>query len=233
MGLAAGLATLAGTVVTLRFGRMGPGTLSFLLGLATGIMAAVILSDLLPSAYQNSNSNTVLAGFWGGTGFTYTLDLILNCLLPASLHSNNYLKMGYLIVAGIAVHDLPEGLAIAAAFAAGEKLGPLLALAIGLHNIPEGMIAAAPLRFGGLKTRQVTVLSALISLITPLGAFLGLVLIEVSSNSVGFLLAFAAGAMSYIVLAELIPESLRQNRLAAGAGIIAGIISIPIIHLLF
>lgn len=233
MGLAAGLATLAGTVATLRFGRMRPATLSFLLGLATGIMAAIILSDLLPSAYQNSSPKTALAGFWGGTGFTYALDLILNYLLPASLHSNNYLKMGYLIVAGIAVHDLPEGLAIAAAFATGEKVGPLLVLAIGLHNIPEGMIAAAPLRFGGLKTRQVTVLSALISLITPLGTFLGLVLIEASRNSIGFLLAFAAGAMGYIVLAELVPESLRQNRLMAGVGITAGIISIFIIHLLF
>lgn len=232
MALAAGLGTLAGTTATMRFGRLHPSNLSFLLGLATGIMTTVILCDLLPSAHQHSNFKTVLTGFWGGVGLMYTLDLVLNNFLSSASYNNNYLKMGYLIIAGIAIHDLPEGLAIAAAFATGEKLGPLLVLAIGLHNIPEGMAAAAPLRFGGMEIKQVTVLSILTSLVTPVGTFLGLVLIEASSNFTGFLLAFAAGAMGYIMPVELIPESLRHNRFTAGSGILTGLISILIVHLL-
>jgi ZIP family zinc transporter len=233
MGLAAGLGTLAGTMITIRFGRMRPSTLSFLPGLAAGIMTAVILCDLLPSAYQHSNFKTALTGFWGGAGLMYALDMLLNNFHYFSSYSNKYLKIGYLIAAGIAIHDLPEGLAIAAAFETSEKLGSLLVLAIGLHNIPEGMAAAVPLRFGGLEAKQVAVLSALISLITPLGVILGLVIISISDNLIGFILAFAAGAMGYIVPVELIPESMRQNRFAAGTGILAGFVSILALHSLF
>jgi len=233
MGLVAGLGTLAGAMATMRFGRMRPGALSFLFGLTTGIMTAVILSDLLPSACRYSSIKTVLTGFGGGAGLMYAIDLVLNNFPYSSPHSNKYLKIGCLIAAGIAVHDLPEGLAIAAAFETSEKLGSLLVLAIGLHNIPEGMAAAVPLRFGGLEVKQVVVLSALISLMTPLGVALGLVIISISDNFIGFILAFAAGAMGYIVPVELIPESMRQNRLAAGTGILAGLVSILALHSLF
>jgi len=233
MGLLAGLGTLAGTMTAMSFGRIRPGALSFLLGLTAGIMTAVILCDLLPSACRYSDIKAVLTGLGGGAGLMYALDLALNNFPFSSPYSSKYLKIGCLIAAGIAAHDLPEGLAIAAAFAAGEKTGFLLVLAIGLHNIPEGMAAAVPLRFGGLGVMQVVVLSALISLITPLGVILGLVLTGTFDSLTGFLLAFSAGAMGYIVPAELIPESMRQNRFAAGMGILAGFASIPALHSLF
>ncbi len=62
--------------------------------------------------------------------------------------------MGYLIAIGIALHDLPEGIAIAVGYAAQENLGLIIALAIGLHNIPEGMATAAPLLMGGLTPQK-------------------------------------------------------------------------------
>ena len=78
-----------------------------------------------------------------------------------------------------------------------------MVIAIGLHNIPEGMATAAPLRYGGCSGARVLAINMLISLVTPLGTFIGLVLVEASRTFIGLLLAFAAGAMTYIVLGEL------------------------------
>ena len=88
-----------------------------------------------------------LKGFLGGTLLMAALDLLLNLLSPAARPGRDYLKMGYLIALGIALHDLPEGFAIAAGFAAAEKLAHF-----GHRHRPpqytEGMATAAPLRYG-------------------------------------------------------------------------------------
>lgn len=225
LGLAAGLGTCLGALLVTTCGRLRPGTLSLFLGLAAGIMMAVIVFDLLPASLRYGSPQSALTGMLGGIGLMAALDLGLNLFSPA-LAGRDYLKMGYLIAIGIALHDFPEGLAVAAGFAAAEKLGPLLVLAIGLHNIPEGMACSAPLRYGGLSAGRVMAINALISLVTPLGTFAGLILVGMSEAFIGFLLAFAAGAMSYIVLWELAPESRRNSRLMAYLGMLAGILLI-------
>lgn len=226
LGLVAGLGTCLGALLVNTCGRLRPGTLSLLLGLAAGIMTAVIVFDLLPSSLRYGSPQAALTGFLGGIGLMAALDLGLNLLSPSTFKGRNYLKMGYLIATGIALHDFPEGLAIAAGFAATEKLGPMLVLAIGLHNIPEGMACAAPMKYGGLSARRVLAINALISLVTPLGTFIGLMLLETSRAFVGLLLAFAAGAMTYIVLGELAPEARRNNRCLAYLGMLTGMLLI-------
>lgn len=225
LGLAAGLGTCLGALLVTVCGRMRPGTLSLLLGLAAGIMMAVIVFDLLPASLKYGHLPATLAGMLGGIGLMAVLDLGLNSS-AAGPSGRDYLKMGYLIAIGIALHDFPEGLAIAAGFAAAEKLGPLLVLAIGLHNIPEGMACSAPLRYGGLSAWRVMGLTALISLVTPLGTYTGLVLVGISKAFIGLLLAFAAGAMTYIVICELAPESRRNSRLMAHLGMLTGMLII-------
>lgn len=229
MGLIAGLGTCLGALLVTLCGRMRPGTLSLLLGLAAGIMTAVIVFDLLPSSLRYGSPQAAVTGFLGGIGLMAALDLGLNMLSPSTFKGRDYLKMGYLIATGIALHDFPEGLAIAAGFAAAEKLGPLLVLAIGLHNIPEGMATAAPLRYGGLSAGRVLAINALISLVTPLGTFVGLMLVGTSRAFIGLLLAFAAGAMTYIVLSELAPESRRNNRRLAHLGMLTGMLLILVL----
>jgi len=224
-GLLAGLGTCLGALVVIAFGRMRPRTLSLSLGLASGIMMGVIIFDLLPSSLRHGNPKATLAGFCVGLILMAILDLGLNILTPATTTTKirHYRRMGYLIATGIALHDFPEGLAIAAGFATVGKLGPLLVLAIGLHNIPEGMAMAAPLRQGGLSAGRVLLINILISLITPLGTFFGLALVEKSSTFICLLLAQAAGAMAYITLGELVPESRRNNKPLAYLGMLAGL----------
>lgn len=226
MGLVAGLGTCLGALLVTCCGHLRPRTLSLLLGFASGVMAAVIVFDLLPSSLNYGSFIFTLAGFLGGVGLMFIMDLLLNILYPANLKGKGYLKMGYLIAAGIALHDLPEGLAIAAGFAAAEKLGPILVFAIGVHNIPEGMVCAAPLRVGGFSAARVLLVNALISLVTPLGVFIGLLLVKTSYFFISLLLSFAAGAMTYIVLRELAPESRRNSRFLAYLGMSCGLLLI-------
>lgn len=230
LGLIAGLGTCLGALIIVVFGRLGSASISLLLGFASGIMTAVIVFDLLPSSLHYGSLTTTVTGFAGGIMLMAFLDLGLNILAPSFFRGRGYLKMGYLIAAGIALHDLPEGFAIAAGFAAAEKLGPILALAIGLHNIPEGMATAAPLRYGGMGAARVLSLNAIISLVTPLGTFIGLELVETSYTFIGLLLAFAAGAMTYIVFGELAPESRRSNKPRAYTGMLLGLILILILN---
>lgn len=230
-GLIAGLGTCLGALLVISFGRLGTGVASLLLGLAAGIMAAVVVFDLLPSSLQYGSLFSCLAGFLAGAVIMGGTDWFLNRLHPAGRHSRGFLRMGYMIALGIAMHDLPEGFAIAAGFAAADKLGPVLVLAIGLHNIPEGMATAAPLRLGGMRAERVFLLNAAISLITPAGTLLGILLIETSRAFIGLMLAFAAGAMTYIIQGGLIPESFRQSRSLAFLGMLTGAGIIVVLNL--
>ncbi len=225
-GLLAGLGTCLGALIVITCNRLRPGTFSLLMGFASGVMAAVIIFDLLPSSLRYGTTLAAFTGLVGGAGILATLDLGIKILSPGTVTGNGYLRVGCLIAIGIALHDFPEGLAIAAGFAAAGKLGLLLALAIGIHNIPEGMAVSAPLRAGGLSITRVLAISLLISLVTPAGVFAGLILMENHHVPIGALMAFAAGAMTYIVLGALAPVSYRNNGRLACLGAVAGILLI-------
>jgi len=231
--LAAGLGTCMGAASVLLFGRIGGRTLSTLLGFASGIMGAVIFMDLLPASYRHGGAAVCLAGFAGGFILVKLLDHALHIFMPGYNLHHHYLRMGYLIALGIALHDLPEGVAIAAGYSASPVLGPALALAIGLHNIPEGMATAAPLLAGGMSGTRVVGVNALVSLVTPLGTLLGLFILNVSPGFNALLLALAAGAMTYIVTGKLVPASLGSHFVPALLGMAAGVVIILRLELLF
>jgi ZIP family zinc transporter len=134
----------------------------------------------------------------------------------------SYKRMGYLMATGIAMHDLPEGIAIAGAYAAGGALGPLLALSIALHNIPEGIATATPLYMGGVRGRRVLLVNAIVSVFTPLGTLLGLFLIRLSPEHLSFMLALAGGAMTYLLKDELIPAAQQQSPFWSWIGLACG-----------
>lgn len=235
--LLAGFATLLGSLIVLGLGRPNDRLLAFFLGFAGGVMSAVIALDLIPSALQYGSLLTTALGFFAGLLFMLGLDIIIS-LLPKSKYPGrlntkaHYLKMGYLIAAGIALHDLPEGIAIAVGYSAKESLGLLIALSIGLHNIPEGMATAAPLTMGGMSKWKVILTCLLISFFTPLGAYLGICLIFISKNFVCLLLSLAGGAMAFIVRNELMPEAYQKNINSSVLGFILGIMLILVLGII-
>jgi ZIP family zinc transporter len=240
----AGLATVLGAGIILVAGRPGEKLLAFLLGFAAGVMTAVIVFDLIPSALVYGNVIAVSLGFLFGLFFMLILDIFISFF--SSLKAANkrksgittgnmagssnktgdqarFLKMGYLIAIGIALHDLPEGIAIAAGYAAKDSLGLIIALAIGMHNIPEGMATAAPLVMGGISRVWIILTCLLISVFTPVGAVMGIIFVSLSSHFIALLLALAGGAMAFIVKNELIPEAYRRHPNYARLGIAIGI----------
>lgn len=230
----AGLATLLGALIVVSLGEPSERILAAFLGFAGGIMTAVVVLDLIPSALDYGNIFIASLGFFLGIFFMFTLDLLIS-FFPG-LHQNEtkgrkaqLLKMGYLIAAGIALHDLPEGIAIAVGYSAKESLGFLIALSIGLHNIPEGMATAAPLTMSGVSNKRVIYTALAISFFTPIGAFLGLVIITISPNLISLLLSLAGGAMAFIVKSELIPESYQRHPNYSRLGFFFGVILIVLL----
>jgi len=221
LSLIAGLGTVAGAAILIFFGRLEPKTFAFLLGTAAGVMTAVVLFDLIPASLEYGRTPAALEGFAAGVLLLGLTGALLNLLERGRTQSIVFMRTGYLIATGITLHDLPEGLAIAAGFAA-SSIGPFLALAIGLHNVPEGLAIAAPLRYGGVENIRIIALCVLISLVTPLGTLLGQTAISAHGALIGPLLALAAGAMSYIVAAELWPRSRQLGAKSACLGLTAG-----------
>lgn len=211
----AGLATCLGALLVMMLGKPQEKTLSALFGLAAGIMLAVVILDLLPSSLEQGTFRQTAMGFSIGVIIMLVLDLVLSQIFsPQTRQANQqayFLKMGYLVAMGIALHDLPEGIAIAAGYSAQQHLGLIIALAIGLHNIPEGMATATPLIIGGVQPLNILLLNIVVSFFTPVGAFIGLALVKASPGQIALLLAIAAGAMTFIVKNELLPESRRRH----------------------
>jgi ZIP family zinc transporter len=231
----AGTATLAGSGAVMVGGRPSQRSLALFLGAAAGIMTGVVVFDLLPSAYSYGSLTGTVAGFSLGVLMLLVLDNLFRAIMGrfgTVRYNNVYFRMGVMIAVGIALHDFPEGIAIAAGYSAETDLGLLIAIAITLHNIPEGMACTVPLWLGGLRRRHIVMMMAFVSLITPVGTLAGYWLFSISPGLLSLLLAFAAGAMAYIVLVELIPQGLRCGKAAAAAGAAAGLGLIQILSMI-
>lgn len=234
--LLAGLATGVGALLALLFGKPSAKVLSVMLGFASGIMLAISAFDLMPEAVELSSTSYTVFGFLLGALLMYALDRAIPHMHlgsgevegPESLGADNenleMLKLGYFIFFGIALHNIPEGLALGAGFVSNYGLGIAIAVSLALHNVPEGMATAVPLLRGGMGKLKVLGLTTLAGLMTPVGTLLGAVLFNVSELFIGLALAFAAGAMVYIVSDELIPQSHKYHSHWANFGLLIGFI---------
>lgn len=189
--------------------------LDSMLGFTAGVMLAATAFSLLVPALDRGTVGETVAGLALGAALMAVLDAVVphaharfseHHELPAEQRSAR--ERGTLLVSALTIHNLPEGLAVGIAFAAGGvELGAPIALAIGLQNIPEGFAAAAPLVGGGTSPRSAARIAALTGAVEPPAAFLALVSFNLVEPLLPFGLAFAGGAMLYVIVDELIPES--------------------------
>lgn len=224
--------TTIGGIIGVKFKKPSKKFLSFILSFASGLMLAIVCFDLLPEAFNLTNLPTVFLGILLGIIMMIICDLLVDKKFNNSnkfkQNKNDLLKTGIIVSIGLALHNFPEGLAIGSGFGASIKLGLSLAIAICLHDIPEGISMAVPMKNGGIKKGKVIFYVVLSGITTGIGAFFGAIIGEISQSVIAMCLAFAAGAMIYIVSGELTPEanSLYKGRMSAIGSILGLLIGI-------
>lgn len=209
----AGLATGVGGLGLLVLRRPSDRLLDTLLGFTAGIMLAATAFSLLVPALELGTIAEVLAGLLAGAALLAVMDVALPHVHarftetgePATLAARTRATM---LLSALTLHNVPEGLAVGVAFAAGgAELGIPVAVAIGVQNIPEGFAAAAPLLAAGAPRGRAVGFAALSGAVEPPAALAAVGAAQVTAALLPFGLGFAAGAMLYVIVDELIPES--------------------------
>ena len=199
--------TTIGGIIGVKFKNPSNKFLSFILSIASGLMTSIVCFDLLPEAFKLAKLSIIFTGIIMGIITMILCEYFVDKKLKNRYSKNDLLKTGIIVSIGLALHNLPEGLAIGSGFGASFKLGLSLAFAICLHDIPEGISMAIPMKNGGIKASKVIYYVVLSGITTGIGAFIGGIVGKISKNIIALCLAFAGGAMIYIVSGELIPQA--------------------------
>lgn len=221
------ITTVAGVALALRIGEDRKGIAAGI-GFATGIMLSISLFELLPEATGEAGLWPTLATAGLGALVLFGLHLAIphiHLVKEENGIGSGTLKSAYLVVFGLILHDFPEGFAMAHSYIASPSLGILVAVAIALHNLPEEFAMAVPAVLTK-RTRFLYASAALSSLAEPAGAILGLLAVNLVPALNPMFMAFAAGAMIFVSLHELVPMARKYGNLplfAAGMGV-SGII---------
>ncbi|SHH00172.1 zinc transporter, ZIP family [Thermosyntropha lipolytica DSM 11003] len=200
----AGACTALGAVLLFIKKNWSNRSLAVFLGLASGVMVGVVVFDLIPSFLFFPGW---VKGVYGILAGLFLLFLLEHFLLRNLMPKQTLVGLGYLIMLGIAMHDFPEGMAIALGHEMKARTGLVIALAIGIHNIPEGMAIAAPLIMAGLSRIKILIQALLVGIITPLGTIIGRATVLLLPGILPFLLGLASGIMLYLVIYQLWPQA--------------------------
>lgn len=223
--------TALGASLVFFFKSINPGVLKGMLGFAAGIMIAASFWSLLAPGISMAEELgqvawlTASIGFLMGGAFLYLVDKLLPHLhMGLDTTKSEGLKTSWqrsiLLVLAITMHNIPEGLAVGVAFGAvasgnieGASLAGAITLAIGigLQNFPEGAAVSIPLRREGLSRRKAFLYGQASGIVEPIAGVIGALTVITIRPILPYALAFAAGAMIYVVIEELIPEAQRET----------------------
>lgn len=222
--------TALGASMVFFFKKINPKVLNSMLGFAAGVMIAASFWSLLAPAIEMTETQgktpwvPAVVGFLLGGAFLLAIDNILPHLhlgrkMDKAEGIKTTWKRSVLLVLAITLHNIPEGLAVGVAFGvlannpdAGALAGAVaLALGIGLQNFPEGAAVSIPLRREGLSRLKAFNYGQLSGIVEPIAAVAGAYLVLSMQSLLPYALSFAAGAMIFVVVEELIPESQTGN----------------------
>jgi ZIP family zinc transporter len=233
--LVASLATGLGALAIFLRARWGPRSQAILLAGAGGVMLGATVFSLLLPALERA---TAMTGSRIGGSAIATGGLLLGALAIHALHqavphehfvkgpegsARFHLGRHWLFVLAITLHNLPEGMSVGVGYGESEATGLAIMLGIGAQNVPEGLAVAAALVDGGASRRRGFVVALLSGLVEPIGGLVGAATAAASISLLPWVLAFAAGAMFFVVSGEIIPETHRQGtERAATFSLVAG-----------
>ncbi len=245
--------TAAGAAFVFSAKNVSRRTLDLMLGFASGVMIAASFWSLLAPAIEMSRGASLpswfpaAAGFLAGGIFLRGLDAVLPHLHMGFRNDEaEGLKTSWrrttLLVTAVTLHNVPEGLAVGVAFGAlgaglpSTSFGAAAALAfgIGIQNFPEGMAVSLPLRAEGLSRPKSFWIGQASAVVEPIAAVAGAALVIAARPILPYALAFAAGAMIFVVIEELVPEAERGgNADLATMGAMAGFALMMVLDVAF
>ncbi len=237
--------TAAGAALVFATKNVPRKLLDSMLGFAAGVMIAASFWSLLAPAIELSEAGSLplwvppVIGFLAGGVFLRLLDRVLPHLHPGMKMSeaegiHTSWRRSVLLVSAITLHNIPEGLAVGVTFGAvglgitegvpGASLGAAVALAvgIGLQNFPEGTAVAMPLRREGMSRGRSFFYGQLSAVVEPVAAVAGAAAVVLARPILPYALAFAAGAMIFVVAEELVPEAKRGSPDIAAMSLMVG-----------
>lgn len=219
--------TSIGSMVVFLFKKINKNIMDAMLGLAAGVMIAASFFSLLSPAITMAEELKLIPwlvaaiGILLGGVLLFVGDKVFDILeKKKNLTKSSSFKRCLMLIVSITLHNIPEGLAVGVAFGSlyygidGATLSSayMLALGIGLQNFPEGMAVSLPLRREGLSRKKAFFYGQLSGIVEPISGVIGAILVIKVRFLLPYLLAFAAGAMIYVVVEELIPESQTNKR---------------------
>ena len=251
-GMVAAFATALGTVPVMFSQRMSERTQDTFLGFGAGVMLAACAFSLIIPGMAAVREH----GIWGGSEVAATgivgsaillgaaAMLLMDRLLPhehfvkgregMDLDMARKLQRTWLFVFAIALHNLPEGLAIGAGYASDGAAGNLLATGIAIQDVPEGLVVAVALLAAGYSRKTAVILAMLTGLVEPIGAVIGAMVVGASLEVLPWGLGFAAGAMLFVISHEIIPESHRKgHETFATGGLMLGFVMMMVMDTAF
>lgn len=231
--MAAGLATGIGSIPIFFTRNISRRLLDALLGVAAGVMLAATSFSLIVPAIEKGGGGVpgatiTLVGILCGGFFIDFVDkffpdtnLLVNAMNGNESYQNGFLKSRlinlnmspkmrkvWLFIIAITIHNFPEGLAVGVGFGDGDIAnGVSLAIGIGLQNLPEGLAVALPLIREKYTAGKAFLVALATGLVEPIGGLLGAGLVQISRPILPFAMAFAAGAMIFVISHEIIPET--------------------------
>jgi ZIP family zinc transporter len=250
---------LGGLISAILLKKPSDKMICWLLSFAAGVMVSIVCFGLVPEVYELKDIKffdikistivVIIIGLIIGIVTIMCLNRLIDRITEAKgdalkihhTHEELYhesriinnptrmLRSGMLMLFAIALHNVPEGMAIGAGSSLNFQLGALLAFMIAIHNIPEGMAIAAPLLAGGINKWKVIFFTALAGSTTLIGGIIGILIGGISDFAIAISLSAAGGAMLYIVFGEIMPQSLimtkdRKASIVTLFGIIVGLI---------
>ena len=212
--------TSLGAAVVFLFKKVNKNTMDAMLGLSAGVMLAATFWSLLSPAIEMAENLKLISwlivslGVLSGGLLLFCGDKIFDKLTKKKTNSHS-IKRSLMLIFSITLHNIPEGMAIGVAFGSvfynleGATLAAavMLAIGIGIQNFPEGSAVSLPLRREGMSPQKAFFFGMLSGIVEPISAVVGAILVIKVQVLLPILLSFAGGAMIYVVVQELIPES--------------------------
>lgn len=212
--------TSLGAAVVFLFKKVNKNTMDAMLGLSAGVMLAATFWSLLSPALEMAENLKLISwlivslGVLSGGLLLFCGDKIFDRITKKKTNSHS-IKRSLMLIFSITLHNIPEGMAIGVAFGTvfynleGATLAAavMLAIGIGIQNFPEGSAVSLPLRREGMSPKKAFFFGMLSGIVEPISAVVGAVLVIKVQVLLPILLSFAGGAMIYVVVQELIPES--------------------------